>query len=46
LFSENVFEKLHLQKPLLTTKGGNFFRGSFSLAKGKAFKKGGESFKT
>jgi hypothetical protein len=38
-------ELLHLQKPPLTTKGITF-SGGFYLAKGKAFEKGGESFKT
>jgi hypothetical protein len=41
-------ELLHLQiaKTLLTTKGRTILGGAFYLVKGKAFKNGGESFKT
>jgi hypothetical protein len=35
----------HLQKPSQQLRG-ELFRGGFYLVKGKAFKKGGESFKT
>jgi hypothetical protein len=45
LFSENFFQIRIICKNLLDSQE-NFFRGSFYLVKGKAFEKGGESFKT
>jgi hypothetical protein len=33
------------RRKTIYAKGGNSFKGSFYLTKGKAFEKGGESFK-
>jgi hypothetical protein len=49
LFSENFFFQIRtiaFAKNPLDSKWENFLRGSFYLAKGKTFEKGGESFKT